>query len=146
MNCNVFFIVIFIYNHYSVCINKNKYKEYITVHEFGHGFAGLADEYYTSDVAYENFYPLDVEPLEANLTTLVNFDSKWKNMIDEDIPVPTPNEEKYKNILGAFEGGGYVAKGVYRPRVDCTMHSISVDNFCPVCYKALEDMINFYSE
>ncbi|HSP88161.1 MAG TPA: M64 family metallopeptidase [Ignavibacteriaceae bacterium] len=135
-----------IYNHYSVCINKNKYKEYITVHEFGHGFAGLADEYYTSDVAYENFYPLDVEPLEANLTTLVNFDSKWKNMIDEDIPVPTPNEEKYKNILGAFEGGGYVAKGVYRPRVDCTMHSISVDNFCPVCYKALEDMINFYSE
>ena len=135
-----------IYNHYSVCINKNKFEEYISVHEFGHGFAGLADEYYTSDVAYENFYPLDVEPLEANLTTLVDFDSKWKDMVKDDVPIPTPNEEKYKNVVGAFEGGGYTSKGVYRPRIDCTMHSISVDNFCPVCYKAIEEMINLYSE
>ncbi|OGU72460.1 MAG: peptidase M64 [Ignavibacteria bacterium RBG_16_34_14] len=135
-----------IYNHYSVCINKNKFEKYITVHEFGHGFAGLADEYYTSDVAYENFYPLDVEPIEANLTTLIDFDSKWKDIVDDDVPIPTPNEEKYKNVVGAFEGGGYTAKGVYRPKIDCTMHSLSVDNFCPVCYKAIEDMINFYSE
>jgi len=135
-----------IYNHYSVCINKSKYEEYIFIHEFGHGFAGLADEYYTSDVAYENFYPLDVEPLEPNLTTLVEFENKWKEMVNDSIPVPTPNDPKYKNVVGVFEGGGYVSKGVYRPRMDCTMKSISVNNFCPVCYKAILDMINFYSE
>ncbi len=135
-----------IYNHYSVCINKNKFEEYIFTHEFGHGFVGLADEYYTSDIAYENFYPLDIEPYEPNITTLVNFESKWKSMVDKDTPIPTPNEEKYKNVVGAFEGGGYVAKGVYRPKQDCTMKSTAVNNFCPVCKKALQDMINFYSE
>ena len=114
--------------------------------KFGHGFAGLADEYYTSDVAYEDFYPLDVEPLEPNLTTLVNFDSKWKEMVNDSIPIPTPSMDIYKNSVGAFEGGGYVAKGVYRPQMDCTMKSISVNNFCAVCYKAILDMINFYSE
>ena len=71
-----------IYNHYSVCVSDNNYSEYIFTHEFGHGFAGLGDEYYTSDVAYNEFYPLDVEPLDPNLTTLVNFDSKWKDMLD----------------------------------------------------------------
>ena len=135
-----------IYNHYSVCINKSKFEEYIFIHEFGHGFAGLADEYYTSDVAYEDFYSLDVEPIEPNLTTLTDFDSKWKEMVNDTIPIPTPAVEKYKDVIGAFEGGGYTSKGVYRPEIDCTMHSISVDNFCEVCYKAIEDMIKFYSE
>ncbi len=135
-----------IYNHYSVCINNNKSEEYIFTHEFGHGFAGLADEYYTSDVAYEEFYPLDVEPYETNITTMVDFDSKWKDLIDKDTPIPTPNEEKYKNVVGLFEGGGYVAKGVFRPKYDCTMKSISVNNFCPVCKQTLQDMINFYSK
>ena len=58
-----------IYNHYSVCVNDNKYSEFVFTHEFGHGFASLADEYYTSDVAYQDFYPLDVEPTDPNLTT-----------------------------------------------------------------------------
>jgi hypothetical protein len=135
-----------IYNHYSVCVNKNRFEEYVFVHEFGHGFAGLADEYYTSDVAYQDFYSLDVEPLEPNLTTLVNFESKWKDIVSDTIPIPTPDEEMYKDVVGAFEGGGYTAKGVYRPKQDCTMHSISVNNFCPVCYKTILDMISFYSE
>ena len=135
-----------IFNHYSVCTNDNKYNEYVFTHEFGHGFAGLADEYYTSDVAYQDFYPLNVEPWETNITTLVNFDSKWKKLIDEDTPVPTPNEEKYKNIVGLFEGGGYVEKGVYRPKMDCTMKSISVNNFCPVCKQTLQELIDIYSE
>lgn len=134
-----------IYNHYSVCINNNQSEEYIFVHEFGHGFASLADEYYTSEVAYNEFYPLDIEPLEANVTTLVEFDKKWKNMIAEGTPVPTPAGLEYENIVGAFEGGGYAAKGIFRPRMDCTMKSISVDNFCPVCSKALSDMIDFYA-
>ncbi|HEX3072988.1 MAG TPA: M64 family metallopeptidase, partial [Ignavibacteriales bacterium] len=135
-----------IYNHYSVCASDNKYSDYIFVHEFGHGFAGLADEYYTSDVAYQNFYPLDVEPADPNVTTLVDFDKKWKSMVGKDTPIPTPVEEKYMKSIGAFEGGGYVAKGVYRPSYDCTMKSISVDNFCGVCKKAIMDMIKYYTE
>jgi hypothetical protein len=135
-----------IYNHYSVCSAENNYSEYVFTHEFGHGFAGLADEYYTSDVAYQNFYNLDVEPLEPNLTTLVNFDTKWKDMIEPNIPIPTPETGIYKDKVGVYEGGGYEAKGVYRPMQDCSMKSISVDNFCPVCRRAIKRMIDFYTE
>ena len=134
-----------IYNHYSVCSSDNNHSDYVFTHEFGHGFAGLADEYYTSDVAYEEFYPLDIEPLEPNVTTLVNFDSKWKNMVEEGIPIPTPATGVYQDKVGAYEGGGYVAKGVYRPMQDCSMKSISFDNFCPVCKRAIQRMIDFYS-
>lgn len=135
-----------IYNLYSVCVSDNLYEEYIFTHEFGHGFSFLADEYYTSDVAYNDFYPLDVEPLEANLTTLKNFDVKWKNLIEKGTPIPTPNESKFAGKIGAFEGGGYIAKGIYRPALDCSMKSISVNNFCKVCKKTILEMINFYSE
>lgn len=134
-----------IYNHYSVCVSNNSNSEYIFVHEFGHGFAALGDEYYTSEVAYSEFYPLDVEPLDPNLTTLVNFDSKWKDLIEEGTPVPTPNTKEYRNKIGVFEGGGYSSKGVYRPAYDCTMKSISIDNFCAVCKRAIQKMIDFYS-
>jgi hypothetical protein len=135
-----------IYNHYSVCVSDNKFSEYIFTHEFGHGFAGLGDEYYTSDVAYNEFYPLDVEPIDPNLTTLVNFDSKWKNMIDKETPIPTPATKEFEKTIGVYEGGGYVAKGVYRPMQDCSMKSISVNNFCPVCKRAIKQMIDFYGE
>ena len=135
-----------IYNLYSVCTSDNKFGEFTFTHEFGHGFAFLADEYYTSDVAYQDFYPLEVEPLEPNITTLVNFESKWKDLVNEDTPVPTPAIAEYKNKVGAFEGGGYVEKGVYRPMQDCTMKSIVVDNFCPVCKRAIKNMIDFYTK
>lgn len=135
-----------IYNHYSVCVSDNSNSEYIFTHEFGHGFAGLGDEYYTSDVAYNDFYPLDVEPLDPNLTTMVNFESKWKDMIDTNTPIPTPSTIDFRNSVGVFEGGGYIAKGVYRPMQDCSMKSISVDNFCDVCKRAIQRMIDFYCE
>lgn len=135
-----------IYNFYNVGVNRNPREEYVFVHEFGHGFAFLADEYYDSETSYQDFYPLNVEPLEPNLTTLVDFDKKWKYMIDKDTPIPTPAEEKYFDKVGAFEGGGYVAKGVYRPMYDCSMRSASVNNFCPVCKDAIIKMIKFYSE
>jgi hypothetical protein len=135
-----------IYNFYSACVHKNQYEEYIFTHEFGHGFASLADEYYTSDVAYKDFYDLTVEPTDPNITTLVNFESKWKNLVDKSTPVPTPTTSDYKNKVGAFEGGGYVAKGIYRPMQDCTMKSITINNFCPVCKDAIIKMIDFYSE
>jgi len=135
-----------IYNHYSVCVSDNKFSEYVFVHEFGHGFASLGDEYVTSEVAYEDFYSTEVEPLDPNLTTLVDFESKWKDLVDEDVRIPTPDTEEYADKVGAFEGGGYEPQGVYRPKQDCTMRSISIDNFCPVCRQAITDMIDFYTE
>ncbi|NQT76326.1 MAG: peptidase M64 [Bacteroidetes bacterium] len=135
-----------IYNFYSVGTSDNPAGDFLFQHEFGHAFAGLADEYYTSDVAVEDFYPLDVEPWEPNISTLVHFNRKWQNMVRVDTPVPTPATEEYENTVGVYEGGGYVAKGVFRPYIDCTMKSVKYDAFCPVCKRAIQRMINFYSE
>jgi len=129
-----------IYNHYSISAADNLQSRAVLIHEFGHGFAGLADEYYNSAVAYNDYFPLDVEPWNPNLTTLVDFESKWKNMIPEGVPVPTPADSSYSDVVGVYEGGGYVAKGVYRPMIDCRMHSNDA-GFCPVCSDAIENMI-----
>jgi hypothetical protein len=133
-----------VYNYYSGTTVDHPLSLVVFVHEFGHGFAGLADEYYSSEVAYEEFYPLNVEPWEPNITTLVDFNSKWKSMIPEGTPVPTPPEEKYSNVTGLFEGGGYSAKGIYRPEFDCRMKSNNKKGFCSVCSEAIRDMISFY--
>jgi len=135
-----------IYNYYSVSVNSNLHASKIFVHEFGHGFAGLGDEYYNSEVAYSEFYPTDVEPWEPNLTTLVNFNGKWQKYIGKNVPVPTPSDNKYIDNIGVFEGGGYAAKDVYRPAYDCLMNTFNGNDFCEVCRKAIEKMILFYSE
>jgi hypothetical protein len=133
-----------VYNYYSAVTSDHKFSPQVFTHEFGHGFAGLADEYYTSDVAYEDFYPLDVEPWEPNITTRVNFKSKWEDLIARSVPVPTPNEKRYIGVTGLFEGGGYSAKGIYRPSYDCRMKSNQAEYFCEVCQRAIENMIQFY--
>ena len=135
-----------VYNYYSAVTSDHKFTPQVLTHEFGHGFAGLADEYYSSEVAYEEFYPLDVEPWEPNITTRVNFDAKWENMIAKSVPVPTPNDKRYIGVTGLFEGGGYSAKGIFRPSFDCRMKSNQADSFCEVCQEALEAMIQFYLE
>ncbi|HBJ15802.1 MAG TPA: peptidase M64, partial [Parabacteroides merdae] len=84
-------------------------------HEFGHSFAGLADEYFSSEVAYQDFYNLKYEPWEPNITTLVDFGSKWKDLLPADTPIPTPLDAGHKDKAGVFEGGGYLSKGIYRP-------------------------------
>jgi hypothetical protein len=134
------------YNHFGESTVDNYFSEIVSIHEFGHTFAGLADEYYTSEVTYSEFYNTKVEPWEPNLTTNVNFDSKWKFMIKKGIPIPTPRDDKYQNDVGMFEGGGYVAKGVYCPMMDCRMKSNEAAGFCPVCQEAIIRMIMFYSE
>jgi hypothetical protein len=133
-----------VYNYYSGTTVGHSLSPKVFIHELGHGFAGLADEYYSSAVAYDEFYPLNVEPWEPNITTLVNFDAKWKKLIAKDTPVPTPAEDKYKNITGVFEGGGYSAKGIYRPEQDCRMNSNSPKGYCAVCKDAVRKMIEFY--
>jgi hypothetical protein len=133
-----------VYNYYSGTTVGHPLSSKVFIHEFGHGFAGLADEYFSSEVAYEEFYPLNVEPWEPNITTMVNFDVKWKKMISKDTPQPTPAEEKYSNVIGLFEGGGYSAKGIYRPEMDCRMKSNSPKGYCAVCRDAVRKIINFY--
>lgn len=133
------------YNFYSLATAKNKYTNFLVQHEMGHGLSGLADEYYTSDVAVNDYYPTHVEPWEPNITSLVDFESKWDSLVADDVPIPTPNKEEYKNRIGAFEGAGYMAKGLYRPAYDCTMKSVGYDNFCEVCKRAVASMIRWYA-
>jgi hypothetical protein len=129
------------YNMLNVCSSDNQLSAFVFIHEFGHGFAGLADEYYSSATAVDDFHALDIEPWEPNITTLVNFDSKWKRMINDSIQIPTPRTEDFNGIIGVFEGGGYRAKGIYSPAKTCWMKEASAGAFCPVCQKAIEQVI-----
>jgi hypothetical protein len=133
-----------VYNYYSGTTTGHPLSPKVFIHEFGHGFAGLADEYYSSAVAYEEFYPLNVEPWEPNITTMVDFESKWKKMISKGTPVPTPAGEKFKEVTGLFEGGGYSAKGIFRPQSDCRMKSNGSKGYCSVCQDAIKRMIEYY--
>jgi hypothetical protein len=196
-----------IYNFYAVSTVDNKLSENVFIHEFGHSFAGLADEYYASQVSYNEFYPEGVEPTEPNITALLDPENiKWKELLSAGIKIPTDwgkeaiealqaklqkngkemreqvaqleksgaskskiekvkaefnkkSDEINKNIdqvrekysylndkVGAFEGAGYSAKGLYRPMINCLMFSNREKQFCKVCQRAIERMIEFYSE
>ncbi len=134
-----------VYNYYNTFSSDNEKSPGLLVHEFGHGLVGLADEYYSSSTAYLEYYNLKVEPIQPNITTLVNFDYKWENLVKDDIPIPTPREEKYRGIIGAYEGGGYVSKGIFSPMNKCKMNWLE-DDFCPVCKNAIIEMIKYYTE
>ncbi|HJS74824.1 MAG TPA: IgA Peptidase M64 [Vicinamibacteria bacterium] len=162
---------------------------YVFVHEFGHHFAGLADEYYTSPVAYGPAV-IKTEPWEPNVTALLDPGKlKWKDLVGPEVLLPTPWQkeefesrsrefqarrarlraegrpeaemealfrevrdfevrlfevEKYLGKVGAFEGAMYEAKGYYRPEVDCIMFTRS-ERFCTICRRAIERVIDFYS-
>jgi len=135
-----------VYNYYNLCTSDNAESEEVFTHEFGHAFAALGDEYeYGYDKA-EDLYDMKVEPWQVNLTNLVDFSSKWKNLVDKNTPLPTPTSEQYKKKVGAFEGAGYVQKKIYRPVFDCKMRSNATKDFCPVCYDAVLKMLKFYTE
>ena len=134
-----------IYNFYATVCNGAPEADFVIVHEMGHLIGGLADEYYTSETSVNDFYPTGVEPMEPNVTTLVDFEAKWKDLMDPKTPVPTPATKKYNDMIGVYEGAGYVAKGVYRPWQNCSMKEVIYNNFCPVCTRVLIDMFNYYS-
>jgi hypothetical protein len=195
-----------IYNDYCDTTVDNSASKQVFVHEFGHSFAGLADEYYMSDVAYNDFYPKGVEPLEPNITALLDPKHvKWQDLLSPGIPIPTEYgkekieallgegrtiretmrkelesakqsnapekkikaiEEKYRKMaketeqklqavrsqysslddkVGAFEGAGYSAKGLYRPMIYCLMISSPKNEFCLVCQQAISRMIEYYA-
>ena len=135
-----------IYNFYCSSASSNSFSGDVIIHEFGHGFAGLADEYYYDETGYDHMYNLALEPWEPNLTTLVDFSNKWGDMLDKATPIPTPREKKYEQTIGVFEGGGYEPKGMYSPHMDCLMKTFKGHEFCPVCQRAIERMIQYYSK
>jgi len=195
-----------IYNLYCTFTSDDQWQQYLCLHEFGHSFTGLADEYYTSSVAYNEFYPAGVEPLEPNITALLDPKSlKWKDLVTKKTAVPTlwekaayealemayqkkrretnekiaalkragaPKAEidalqahsdemsrlnglevnaffkksRFQGKVGAFEGAGYAAKGLYRPMLHCLMFSRGVRPLCRVCASAVERTIRYYSE
>jgi hypothetical protein len=195
-----------IYNFYCTFVSDNQFSNYIFLHEFGHSFGGLADEYYTSDVAYNEFYPQGQEPVEPNITRLLEKNNlRWKNMITFGIEIPTPWEKenfdkldyawqkerrelnkktadlkrnrvaqkeidaaqneynikdkmhsdevdkylmgsKYWTKVGAFEGAGYSAKGMYRSMLDCLMFSKGTKPFCKVCEEHVGKVIKHFAE
>lgn len=133
-----------IYNFYGLSMSDHKLTPMVFVHEFGHSFAGLGDEYYESETSYEDFYNLKTEPWEPNITTLVDFNKKWKTMLHPTTPVPTPAGEEYAHTVGVYEGGGYMSKGIYRPYIHCRMRNNNAEGFCPVCQEAINRMIDYY--
>lgn len=133
-----------IYNNYTLTAARNEWFRPVVVHEFGHSFGGLADEYFYDGDVMEDSYPQDIEPWEPNITTLVDFGSKWRYLLDDSVPVPTPPAQMGKYPVGVYEGGGYSAKGVYRPAFECRMRNNSYPTFCGACASALTRLIDFY--
>ena len=153
-----------IYNSLTIMNSDDSAFNAVMVHEFGHAFGGLADEYAYGDQA-ETPYPADTEPWEPNITTLYDFAAKWQDLLPVGTPVPTPlddldkqdvrriwntftNEQKeILNLkLGVYEGAGYQTQGVYRPVQECRMRMNECEEFCPVCTRAIIRMIDYYTQ
>jgi hypothetical protein len=195
-----------IYNFFCTFTTDNQFRDYLFLHEFGHSFSGLADEYYTSDVQYNDFYPVGLDPLEPNITALTEpANIKWKEFLTPGIEIPSKwDKAKYDSMdykwqaerremnkktaqlkrerqsadvikaaedayakkdkehsdlvdsylrkntnygkVGAFEGAGYVADGMYRPMLDCIMFSKGERPFCKVCEAHIKKVIEQYTE
>lgn len=94
-----------IFNLWNTAAVDSAEAAYLVVHEFGHSFAGLGDEYYTSQVAYQDFNPPGTEPWEPNVTALLDPERlKWKDLVAAGTPLPTPwNQDAYDKVVLAFE-------------------------------------------
>lgn len=123
----------------------------IAIHEMGHTYFGLADEYeYFSGCATDNGHDKHSksEPSQPNITT--NKDRtkvKWRDLIQASTPVPTTSNANCANCdpqpspvpvgtIGLFEGGDYFHCGVYRPEFDCRMRNLNKP-FCGVCQQVI---------
>lgn len=142
-----------ILNSYNLSMTHHRAFKPVVVHEFGHSFAGLADEY-AYDYEAIPMFPHDIEPWEKNITTMVDFKSKWSDMVKKGTKIPTeqpadldkPNAKKEKWQIGAYEPAGYSMHGVYRAYPDCRMRTNNNPDFCPVCQKAITELVKFYTE
>lgn len=194
-----------LYNRYCTFAAHSPFSGYLLLHEFGHSFGGLADEYYTSSTAYDNFYPAGFEPTAPNITAATDPGRiKWADLLTPGVELPTPWEKQaydeadlayqaerrelnaaiaeaaragapaaevdamqraedqhalarvaavdafmkasgQTDLVGAFEGGGYVSEGLYRPQIDCLMFTRGVKPLCRVCQRAVEKRILHYT-
>ena len=97
-----------IYNLYATTYTGEQNQEqswqmdYVYVHEFGHSFAGLGDEYYTSSTAYNDFYSPGIEPWEPNVTALVGGKVKWQLLLTPGVAIPTPWEKSAYDSVEAL--------------------------------------------
>lgn len=155
-----------IYNNVTIMGSDHATFAPVLVHEFGHAFAGLADEYAYDSEGNDSIYPADTEPWEPNITTLRDFASKWQDLLPEGTPVPTPVDaiERQKDVrriwhtltpevkaslnlkIGVYEGAGYQMDGVYRPVQECRMRINECEEFCPVCTRAINATIDYYTK
>jgi hypothetical protein len=119
-----------VYNSYTLTDAHDPSFRPVVVHEFGHSFGGLGDEYPYGDD--DPMYFPDTEPWEPNLTTKHDFNGKWENLV---------KAEK----AGLIEGGGYLTKGVWRGFENCRMRTNEEPEFCLVCQQALKRLIDFYT-
>jgi len=119
-----------VYNSYTLTDAHGPSFRPVVVHEFGHSFGGLGDEYPYGDD--DPMYFPDTEPWEPNLTTKHDFNGKWENLV---------KAEK----AGLIEGGGYLTKGVWRGFENCRMRTNEEPEFCLVCQQALKRLIDFYT-
>ncbi|MBQ6068628.1 MAG: peptidase M64 [Bacteroidales bacterium] len=136
-----------IYNFYAMS-SLNEMAYMVLPHELGHSIGGLADEYVDELLSYGDMHSLTVEPTEPNITTLVDFASKWAAMLPEGCAVPTPFDKSVPRTengpLGVYEGAGYHSKGIYRPTMHCMMRDYAP--FCPVCARRLNDIFDLYTK
>lgn len=120
-----------IYNSYTLTDAHGPNFRPVVVHEFGHSFGGLGDEYPYGDD--DPMYFADTEPWEPNLTTKATASIKWEHLIKE-------------GKAGLYEGGGYLTKGVWRGCENCRMRTNDEPEFCVVCQEALTKLIDFYTD
>jgi len=103
-----------IFNLYATVAADNAFTPYIFVHEFGHHFAGLADEYYTSDVAYGG-PDARPEPWEPNVTADAQA-SKWKQLLSPGVPLPTPwPKEQFEPMQQEIQNRRRTIRAAHRP-------------------------------
>ena len=133
-----------IFNQQSTVSAGNESAEYVFIHELAHNLAGLGDEYVGS-VTYETGAPRKTEPWEPNITALHDPAAlKWRDLVEPGTPIPTPMS--YAGKVGAFEGAGYEARGLYRPEAACIMGTRKVINFCRVCQRAINRIIDLHTK
>ncbi len=134
-----------IYNFYGLgSAGKTGRTGEVYVHEFGHSLMGLGDEYIEIGNTVSALYPEGKEPWEANLTRFVNFNGKWEKRIEGGTPIPTvaaPGSTEKDWKIGAYEGGGYLEKGIYRGWPECMMKALT--DFCPVCQDAINRYLDY---
>ncbi len=133
-----------IYNGYTLTTTGHSNFKPVVVHEFGHSFAGLADEYSYANDALSEFVSTTNEPWAKNITTLKDFNQKWEHLLEPGTPIPTDIADFDTYPIGVYEGPH--ENKIYTSAVDCRMKTNTYDKFCSACQDAIEKLILFYTE